>query len=73
MNESACEISLPLWWPLAVRIPQDTFPFPKAIRSSIAFLIYRITHHSVGKLVKVLHIYIFEQIRIRNDKEWLHP
>ena len=31
---------------------------------------YTITHQSVGKLVKVLHSYIFEQIRIGNDKEW---
>ena len=36
-------------------------------------MIYIITHQSVGKLVKVLHSYIFEQIRIRNDKEWFHP
>ena len=32
-----------------------------------------IAHHSVGKLVKVLHSYIFEQIYIRNDIEWLLP
>ena len=60
--------------------PQDT-PFPRPIRSSIALqsyssgklLIYIITHHSVGKLVKVLHSYVFEQIRIGNDKEWFRP
>ena len=39
------------------------------LQSSYAVL----THQSVGKLVKVLHSYIFEQIHIGNYKEWLHP
>ena len=63
-----------------MRPPPDT-RFQRPIRSSIALqsysfgklLIYIITHHSVGKLVKVFHSYILEQIRIRNDKEWFHP